>query len=182
MIPHSNETGRSAISIMSQCLWWRHRLWNLWISQEHKNLDISRTKHFSLNKKFINYTSRATFMAKNSFVAEVTFKKLSYTQNCVQKQFLSFHIKIYVSCVDLLLEHRIELLLICKINSRDNFIWKCPWHHQMPIFRHYYFAHFEKTVNDSKSYMSTVPVIKSFKFLNYFCSGKISFLLFASLW
>ena len=62
-------------------------------------------------KKFINYTSRATFMAKNSFVAEVSFKKLSYTKNWIQKQFLSIQIKFYVSFVDLQLEHCTELLL-----------------------------------------------------------------------
>ena len=44
---------------MQQCLWWRHGFWDLWISQKHKNLDISRTKNI--------------FTAKKTFVAEVTF-------------------------------------------------------------------------------------------------------------
>ena len=30
---------------MQQFLWWRHRSWNLSISQKYKNLDISITKH-----------------------------------------------------------------------------------------------------------------------------------------
>ena len=37
---------------MQQCLWWRHKIWNLRASQKHKNLDITRTKHyFSFRKK-----------------------------------------------------------------------------------------------------------------------------------
>ena len=59
---------------MQQCLWWRNRLWNLWISQKHKNLDISRTKHFLSNKKIHLLHLKGYFMAKGSFVAEVTFK------------------------------------------------------------------------------------------------------------
>ena len=40
-----------------------------------QKLDISRTKHFfSSNKNFINYTIKDYFIAKNSFVGEVTFK------------------------------------------------------------------------------------------------------------
>ena len=31
---------------MQQCLWWRHRFWNLWISQKQKNLHILRMKHY----------------------------------------------------------------------------------------------------------------------------------------
>ena len=51
---------------MQQCLWWRHRFSNLAISQKHKNLDISRMQHYFFFKGY--------FIAKNSFVAEVTFK------------------------------------------------------------------------------------------------------------
>ena len=62
---------------MQQCLWC-HRFWNLWISQNHKNLvDILRTKHFFLQiKGFVNYTSRATLWLrqKNTFVVGVNFK------------------------------------------------------------------------------------------------------------
>ena len=48
-----------------------------WISQKHKNLDISRAKHyfFFKLKRFINYNIKGYFMTKNSFVAEVTFKE-----------------------------------------------------------------------------------------------------------
>ena len=47
---------------------------NLWISQNHKNQDVSRAKHcFSSNKKY-RYI-KGYFMTKNSFVVEVvTFK------------------------------------------------------------------------------------------------------------
>ena len=52
----SKEISISVASIMQQCLWWRLRFWNLWISQKHKNLDISRTKHFFFKwkKSFIH--------------------------------------------------------------------------------------------------------------------------------
>ena len=42
----SKQISISVASIMQQCLWWRLKFWNLWISQKHKNLDISRTKHY----------------------------------------------------------------------------------------------------------------------------------------
>ena len=45
----------------------------------HKNTKIQISKEgniiFPSNKKFINYTSRATFWQKNGFVAEATFIK-----------------------------------------------------------------------------------------------------------
>ena len=59
--------------IMQQCLWWCHEFWNLWISQKHQNLDISRAKHFFLQiKKFIIH--QALLYGKNTFVAKLTFK------------------------------------------------------------------------------------------------------------
>ena len=39
-----------------------------------------------------------------------------------------------------------------------------------------------KIINDSKSYVLTVPMIISFEVVNYFSSGKKFFSLFASLW
>ena len=49
----------------------KSEVWNLQISQKHRNLDISRTKHFLQIKKN-NYTSRAFLLQKNSFVVGVT--------------------------------------------------------------------------------------------------------------
>ena len=40
----------SVTSIIKQCLQWCHIFWDLWISQNHKNLDIFRTKHHFLFK------------------------------------------------------------------------------------------------------------------------------------
>ena len=52
----------------------RHKFWNLWILQKHKNLDISRTKHFFFQlKKIIKHTSGTTLWQKNNFVVEVPF-------------------------------------------------------------------------------------------------------------
>ena len=50
---------------------------NLWISQNHKNQDVSRAKHcFFSNKK--NRYIKGYFMTKNSFVVDVvTFKDFS---------------------------------------------------------------------------------------------------------
>ena len=42
------------------------------------------------------------------------------------------------------LNNTLNCNFICKINIRDNFIWKNPWQPQIPIFRHHYFAHYEK--------------------------------------
>ena len=52
----------SVAFMMQICLWWRHRFWNLWISQKHKNLDISRMKHyfFSSNEKITLNLLKAT--------------------------------------------------------------------------------------------------------------------------
>ena len=59
---------------MWPCSWWRHRFWNLWISQKYKTVDISRTKHYYFsNKKNHQLHIKGYFMAKNSFVAGVTF-------------------------------------------------------------------------------------------------------------
>ena len=100
---------------------------------------------------------------------------------------ISIHIKIYLwSFVDY--QHlqkyfynwnirTLNHCFICKIGIRGNLIWKCPWQHQMPIFRHY-FTHFEKMYM-KKSYLLAVPMIMPFKVLKYFSSGKISFFLFA---
>ena len=71
---------------MWQCLWWHHIIWNLQISQKHKHLDISRTKHFSSNKKIQKLHLKGYFIAKNSFVAEVTFKVVE-SIGSTQKQY-----------------------------------------------------------------------------------------------
>ena len=42
---------------MQQCLSWRHRFWNLWISQKHNNLDINQ----------------GLLYGKNTFIAKLTF-------------------------------------------------------------------------------------------------------------
>ena len=52
-----------------------HRIWNLCISQKHKNLNISRT-----NKIFFLHI-RGNFIAKNSFVAEETFNTRNRKSN-----------------------------------------------------------------------------------------------------
>ena len=44
------------------------------ISQKHRNLDISKAKHFSSNKMIPLLHIKGYFMAKNSFVVKVTFK------------------------------------------------------------------------------------------------------------
>ena len=49
----------------------RRRIWDLWISQKHKNLDIWRVKHFLLPKKKLHI--KGYFITKNSLVAEVAF-------------------------------------------------------------------------------------------------------------
>ena len=46
-------------------------------SEFHKNKNIENKTFFLQIKKFINYTSRATLLQKNSFVAEVTFIVIS---------------------------------------------------------------------------------------------------------
>ena len=74
----SKEMNKSVVSIMQQCLWWRHRCRNLWISQKHKNLDISRKKHFSPNKKIYLLYIKGYFMAKNK---------------CRAKQMTGFYLK-----------------------------------------------------------------------------------------
>ena len=79
-------------------------------------------------------------------------KKLKlYTKLAVQKQHVSIHIKTYLwwfmDCQDLqkyFYNWNIRCCFICKINNRGNFIWKHPWYHEMPIFRHHYFAYLEK--------------------------------------
>ena len=49
----------------------------MWISQKHKNLDITRAKNiFSSNSKKYDLHIKGYFVAKNSFIAEVTFKFL----------------------------------------------------------------------------------------------------------
>ena len=61
--------------IMQQYLSWRHKFWNLQVSQEHKNFDTrERSIIFSSNKKNHWLHIKLYFMAKNSFVAEVNFK------------------------------------------------------------------------------------------------------------
>ena len=45
-------------------------------TQKFKNIE---NKTFFLQvKKFINYTSRATLLQKNNFVAEITFKTINW--------------------------------------------------------------------------------------------------------
>ena len=47
----------------------------LWISKKHKNLDITkRNINFFSNKKIQKLHIKGYFLAKNSFLAEVTFK------------------------------------------------------------------------------------------------------------
>ena len=64
----------SVAFMMQICLWWRHRFWNLWISQKHKNLDISRMKHYFFFFKWKNYFKfiKGYFMLKNSFIEKLT--------------------------------------------------------------------------------------------------------------
>ena len=100
-------------------------------------------------------------------------KKLKlYTKLCLET--LNIRIKIYLrSFVDF---HHLQKYFynwnitlnhwfIFEINSRGCFIWKCLW---LPFF-----CPLWKTINWSKSYVSTVPMIMSFKVLKYFSSGKI---------
>ena len=44
---------------MQQCLWWRHKSWNLPVSQKQKNLQ-NETLFFLQIKKIINYKSSTT--------------------------------------------------------------------------------------------------------------------------
>ena len=66
---------KSVTTTMKQCLWWRHRFWNLWILQKYKNLDISRTKHYFFFKwKNSLITYLGLLYNKNTFVARPLIK------------------------------------------------------------------------------------------------------------
>ena len=61
---------------MQQYIWWRHKFWDLQVSQKHKNLDISRTKyHFFFKQKNSLLHIKRCFMTNNSFVGEVNFNQ-----------------------------------------------------------------------------------------------------------
>ena len=118
------------------------------------------------------------------------FKKLKpYTKpDTVHKAPISFYIKVYLwSLVDY--EHlqkyfydwniTLNYYFICKSNIRGNFIYLemhlvgSNTHISTPLF-----CPLSKSVNDSKSYVPTVPMMMSFKVLKYFSGGKISSCLF----
>ena len=49
------------------------------VFHKNKNLDISRTKHYFFYKKNHYLNIKGYFMAKNTFVAKVTFKIIIYS-------------------------------------------------------------------------------------------------------
>ena len=85
----------------------------------------------------------------------------------LQKYFYNWHMKL-------------NYYFICKINIMGNFMLKSHWYSiKCPYFDRS-FSGLWKIVNDSKNYVSAVPMIMSFNLLEYFYSGKISFFLFVS--
>ena len=69
---------------MQQCLWWRHRFWNLRVSRKHENLNISRTKCcFFINRPWhdaVPVLSPAQIKKKESWAGN---EKPAQRQSCV---------------------------------------------------------------------------------------------------
>ena len=76
-------------------------------------------------------------------------------------------IKVFLELANIIMNY----WFISKINIRGQFIWKCLLVASNANILLPLSCPLRKVVNDSKSYMSTVPMIMSFKVLKYFSSG-----------
>ena len=83
------QTLKRVISNVQQYLWWRHRFRNLWIQHTQlKNLNILKREINLSKKNKFNYTFRVYDMAKNSFLAEVTFQEIFELSKKIKLSFL----------------------------------------------------------------------------------------------